>query len=120
MVTVTQNYRRPETDAHELPAMVARGLPPLPLLLLLAPSHCARPADAGLSLKIWDNTARAGPPKTSTVLAHPNFTVPSSGPFAADIEGTIEFNASGVYEFYCNFSLTTTAFVWVDGHMVLD
>ena len=92
--------------------MAARSLLPLALLVLL------EPADAGLSLKVWDNTARAGPPKTSTVIGHPSFNFSAGAPFSADIEGTIEFNASGVYEFYCNFSLTTTAFVWIDGHMI--
>jgi hypothetical protein len=33
-------------------------------------------------------------------------------------QGTIQFGASGVYQFQCNFSMATTAFVWIDGHLV--
>lgn len=77
-------------------------------------------ADQGLTLRIWNNTGRAGPPASTSVVAGPilNITGPSSGAFSAELEGTIDFNASGVFQFFCNFSLTTTAFVWVDGHMI--
>jgi hypothetical protein len=87
---------------------------------LLAALSLARLAAAapGLTLTMWDNTARAGKPKSVRVISSPIVSLPAGAPFSADIEGTLLFNTSGVFEFYCNFSLTTTAFVWVDGHMV--
>jgi hypothetical protein len=87
------------------------------LLLLCHVAELAH-AEQGLTLRVWDNTGRAGPPKTTSVVDGPIVNLTAAGPFSAELEGTIDFNASGVFEFFCNFSLTTTAFVWIDGHMI--
>ena len=77
-------------------------------------------SEQGLTLRVWGNSGRAGPPASTSIVAGPilNITGPTGGAFSAELEGTIDFNTSGVFEFFCNFSLTTTAFVWVDGHMI--
>ena len=73
----------------------------------------------GLTLTIYDNNARIRSEKTTTVvISGPSFTFNNTNAFAADIEGSITFETSGVYEFNCSFVRTTTAYVWVDGHMV--
>ena len=53
--------------------------------------------------------SRARPCTRTCARAHPR---PSC------IQGTVEFPSSGVYQFLCNFSMVTTAFVWIDGHLV--
>jgi hypothetical protein len=73
----------------------------------------------GLTLRIFDNTGRAPSKGMRTQhLDTPHFNFSTAEPFSAEITGTIHFNESGVYSFYCNFTRTTTAFVWVDGHMI--
>ena len=90
------------------------------LLCVLVAAVLPSVEDGGLTLTIYDNTGRQpnGNTKTST-LQSTNFTVPTStGPFSADLEGTIRFPSAGIYAFNCSFALTSTAWVWVDGHLV--
>ena len=87
-------------------------------VLIFAVGYCC--GDGGLTLTVYDNTARAVSPGTQQSiidsLAAVNFN--TSEPFSADIVGTIDFNTSGVFAFNCTFRRTTLAFVWIDGHMV--
>ena len=77
--------------------MMARQL--LALLLLLQPGRAA--AEAGLKLTVYDNTGRAVSAATKTTIVDgPVFNVSSDKPFSAELEGTITFNESGVFEFF--------------------
>ena len=76
-------------------------------------------AHANLNFTVYDNTARTVSKTTiTTLLSNPEFTVDNSEPFSAELSGSIVFDSPGIYEFMCNFTRTTTVFVWVDGHMV--
>jgi len=89
------------------------------LLLFLAYLLGYCHGDNGLTLTIYDNTARVPSANThKSIIDTPSFTFNTTKPFSADIEGTISFNVSGVFQFNCSFGRTTLAFVWIDGHMV--
>ena len=113
--TVPRSHAKHQTTPRTSPPMTATASCLLALLCAALPM--AR-AEHGLTLRVWNNTGRAGEPASTSIVAGPILNLTASGPFSAELEGTIDFNASGVYEFFCNFSLTTTAFVWVDGHMI--
>eukprot|EP01045_Picozoa_sp_COSAG04_P039115 COSAG04_NODE_10800_length_752_cov_1.007657_1_plen_124_part_00 len=71
----------------------------LALLLLLQPGRAA--AEAGLKLTVYDNTGRAVSAATKTTIVDgPVFNVSSDKPFSAELEGTITFNESGIFEFF--------------------
>ena len=92
---------------------------PLSLVVLALIRFTDSALSTGLTLTVYENTARMPSPNTRKSLLHtPSFAYNTTEPFSADIEGTISFNTSGVYEFNCTFGRTTTAFVWIDGHMV--
>lgn len=97
------------------------------LVLLVLTSTTAQAASpgltSGLTLTVWDNNGREGAPVLTKVIPTMHYDFASAtellnissnnptGAFSADIEGTIEFTTSGVFEFYCNFTRFATAFV---------
>ena len=75
---------------------------------------------SGLTLTVYDNTGRTanGNTKITTIPSSAFSVSADGGPFSADLSGTLTFAEAGIYAFNCTFLLTSTAWVWVDGHLV--
>ena len=91
----------------------------LALVATLVAGAKAESTTHGLTLKTYGNTALAGSP-TSTSLASSATVALADAPSSGELFGTLTFPAAGVYEFNCNFTGTTTGWVWVDGHQVCN
>eukprot|EP01052_Picozoa_sp_SAG31_P052602 SAG31_NODE_13059_length_896_cov_0.797992_2_plen_174_part_01 len=87
----------------------------------LPPDQAA--GDHGLTLRVFNNTALAGAPVSTTVLPSADFSLPASshrGAWSAELVGTLLFPPApgGLYNFSCEFVGSTLGFVWIDGHRV--
>jgi hypothetical protein len=90
---------------------------------LLTSAAASSAATSGLTLNVYDNTALAGVPVSTSVVDGASLSLPGSkydGAWSAELVGSITFpsGSGGTYEFDCSFANTTMAFVWVDGHLV--
>ena len=81
------------------------------------------PQQSGLTLSIYDNTATAGAPASSTIITSPvaSFIPQRNSPFSAEITGTLVTDAAdaaktaatatSLYTFDCDFTTATLASV---------
>lgn len=100
--------------------VIARCATVLALLSLLC-AHDAAAAANGVTLSIFNNTALAGAPSTTKTLDTFSVTIPSSGaPFSAEAVAALSLpgEEGGLFTFSCEFTGVTTAFFWVDDHLV--
>ena len=72
----------------------------------------------GLMLRMYNNTALAGAPETTSVMGGASIEATASGAFSAELSGVITFPGPGIYNFSCEFVQSTLGWVWVDGHQV--
>ena len=91
----------------------------LALVATLVVRASAESTSQGLTLRTYGNTALAGTP-TSTSVATSATVALAGAPSSGELSGMLTFPATGVYEFNCNFTGTTTGWVWVDGHQVCN
>ena len=88
--------------------------------LIVAGANAERKsATQGLTLRTYGNTALAGTPSSTSVASSATIAL-AAAPSSGELSGTLTFPASGTYEFTCNFTGTTTGWVWVDGHQVCN
>ena len=90
-----------------------------------APTAAAAP---GLTLSVYNNTAAAGPPVSTSSLPSPAAVFAQSGPFSAEITGTLvapsgssaqtAATATLTYTFECDFGAATLGLLHVDSHCV--
>jgi hypothetical protein len=81
----------------------------------------------GFTFKVYDNAVLAGAPSLSGIspsaeLSLQRTSETSSGPascyLSGELYGSISIPQDGHYRFECQFSNTSTGFVWLDGHLV--
>ena len=89
-------------------------------------------AHGQLTLNVYDNTALAGTPVSTTTIATLNFSLPiadpaAPAPLSAEVLGTLSYpsgvapcfeNDRGCFVFRCAFPGASYAFLWVDDHLV--
>jgi len=73
----------------------------------------------GLTLSIFNNTALAGQPATTSLVPTPNYTHPNGdAPFSALITGTLSVARGYAYNFTCDFGGAVLGYAHIDGHLV--
>ena len=76
-------------------------------------------ADHGLTLSLFNNTALAGRPASTSVVPTPNYThVSGDAPFSALMTGTLSVQRGFTYNFTCDFGGAVLGYVHIDGHLV--
>ena len=74
---------------------------------------------AGLTLQVYNNTALAGLPSTTTTSGFPISLRPHAYNNSAEATGTVTFPSYGDFVFQCNFSSSVVVgFVWFSDHEV--
>eukprot|EP00660_Eupelagonema_oceanica_P008709 gene8709-22011_t len=77
-------------------------------------------AAAEYTLHTYGNTALAGTPRETRMVAGLNFTLRSAEPFSAEALGAMTLADGAQYRFTCDFGEAAVAFLWVDGHLVCE
>ena len=78
--------------------------------VVLALEACVGAAalSSGLTFHVYDNTALASPPVSTTVVEDAQIDIDASMDGSAELVGSITFPAAGTYEFTCTFENTTS------------
>ena len=81
-----------------------------------------RPAAAGLTLRVYDNTVLAGQPQTTSILKTVALSLPGDRPFSAEITGSFSPAADSLrsWSWLCSFEHVDIAFAKVDGHSICN
>ena len=103
--------------------MASRAALSLATALLAAAAPRGAPSNdgTGLTQTIYDNNALAaadGSAPMVSVVQSTNLSSSGAKPFSGTLIGMLQLPKPGVYQFLCDFSRTSIAYVWVDGHMV--
>lgn len=86
---------------------------------MIVPCSCAEGAESGLVLRVFNNTALAGTPLTSTIIRTPAFTFDQDdGPFSASMSGSFSVARGYLYGFNCSFGAAVLGYLHIDGHLV--
>ena len=89
------------------------------LLLSIKKTTATIPNNDGLLYKLYENNGLFGKPLITKIIHSPNLNVSDTTSFSAELTGTITFPTKETYyHFQCNFTKTTNAFLWIDGHQV--
>ena len=89
----------------------------LPLLLPLLQAGTA--ASGGVTLSVWNNSAWAGEPASSETVPGLTFSRSIATGTSVEMTGTLNFPLGAAeYNFSCAFGNTTSAFLWIDDHLV--
>lgn len=95
--------------------MARPSLPELLLLLLMQ----AGTAAASVTLSVWNNSAWAGEPQSSETVPALSFSRIIPTGTSVEMTGTLTLPlGSTEYNFSCAFANTTSAFLWIDDHLV--
>lgn len=106
----------------------------LTLLVIAGASHASINQEdtssfPALTFKLYDNAALAGTPALQGQTLAAELSLEEQDPegneapchLSGELLGTVAFaKPSGVYQFNCTFSDTSTGFVWIDGHLVCN
>ena len=91
----------------------------LDMLVVLLVGASAFATNTGLALSVFNNTALAGQPSSTSLVPTPNYTSASgSDPFSALITGTLSVTRGYTYNFTCDFGGAVLGYVHIDGHLV--
>lgn len=71
-----------------------------------------------LTLNVYNNTALAGRPISSSLIPNASFSLPSSVPWSAEVVGTLRAREGFAYTAQCSFGGATLAFLHVDDHLL--
>eukprot|EP01052_Picozoa_sp_SAG31_P033603 SAG31_NODE_3820_length_3852_cov_4.934985_7_plen_139_part_00 len=89
----------------------------LPLLLGLS-ALSAGTGTAGVTLRIFNNSAWSGEPTSSTTVPGLSFSGSLVPGTSVEMLATLELPPIGEHNFTCTFVNTTAGFLWIDDHLV--
>ena len=75
-------------------------------------------AQQGLRWKFYNNSGFSGDPLRDVILRSFGTAEVVDDSFSGELTGTVQFPTDGAIVITCSFSNTTSAFVWIDDHLV--
>ena len=88
------------------------------LLLALAAPARALASSAGLTLRIYNNTAASGVPMQTRIVSAAHASHAGNMPFSALMTGSLAVTRGLLYNFSCAFGGAVLGYVHIDGHLV--